>query len=106
MRKASLNDEVTAFDVAEAAHSLAEKLHIRVRRGGRRQIANRHRLYGLLRARRQRPCGCATEQRDEVAPLHSITSSARASSEGGTVRAKARRGGSHTPTLDPRARLA
>src|SRR5262245_45726341 len=32
----------------------------------------------LLRARRERPCdGCAAEQRDEVAPPHSITSSAR-----------------------------
>jgi hypothetical protein len=27
--------------------------------------------------------GCATKQRDELAPLHSITSSARASSVGG-----------------------
>src|SRR5260221_14668733 len=39
----------------------------------------------LLRARRERP-GCrAAEQRDEVAPFHSITSSARASSVCGTV---------------------
>ena len=28
----------------------------------------------------------AAEQRDELAPFHSITSSARASSDGGTVR--------------------
>src|SRR5262245_46898498 len=42
-----------------------------------------HRL--LLRARRERPCsGRAAEQRDERAALHSITSSARASSVGGT----------------------
>src|SRR5215475_5651338 len=41
----------------------------------------------LLRARRERPrCHRAAEQRDERAPLHSITSSARASSESGTVR--------------------
>src|SRR5262249_28464919 len=32
------------------------------------------------------PSRCATEQRDELAPLHSITSSARARSVGGTVR--------------------
>jgi hypothetical protein len=39
---------------------------------------------GLLRTRRERPRGRrATEQRDELAPLHSITSSARASSIGG-----------------------
>jgi hypothetical protein len=38
-------------------------------------------------ARRKRPYDCrAAEQRDERAALHSITSSARASSIGGTVR--------------------
>ena len=43
----------------------------------------------LLRPRRQRPrCRRAAEQRDELAPLHSITSSARASSVGGTVEAE------------------
>src|SRR5262249_32737270 len=36
------------------------------------------RLLRLLRARRERPCGRAADQRDELAPLHSITSSARA----------------------------
>src|SRR5262245_53241467 len=40
----------------------------------------------LLRARRERPRRRAAEQRDELAPLHSITSSAVASSVGGTVR--------------------
>src|SRR5262249_39431328 len=41
----------------------------------------------LLRARRQRPCDRrATEQRDELAPLHSITSSASASSPCGKAR--------------------
>src|SRR5262249_42895429 len=44
-----------------------------------------HRHRRLLRARRERPRGCAAEQRDEIAAFHSITSSARASSEGGTV---------------------
>ena len=38
---------------------------------------------GLLRARRQRPSRRAAEQRDELALVHSITSSARASSVGG-----------------------
>src|SRR6266516_7214500 len=51
-------------------------------------------LYGrsiaLLRPCRERPCGRrAAEQRDERAPLHSITSSARASSIGGTSRPSA-----------------
>ena len=46
-----------------------------------------HRHPWLLRARRERPRACrAAEQRDEVAPLHSITSSAVASSLSGTVR--------------------
>src|SRR5215475_12748901 len=40
-----------------------------------------HRHGRLLRARRERPRGCrAAEQRDKLAPVHSITSSARASS--------------------------
>src|SRR5262249_51962697 len=55
----------------------------------RAQKPNGRQLAGLLRARRERPC-CrrATEQRDELAPLHSITSSARASSMGGYVQAE------------------
>src|SRR5262249_6523244 len=57
-------------------------------------IARRHWQKGadpphalsLLRAGRERPRRRTAEQRDELAALHSITSSARASSEGGTVR--------------------
>src|SRR5262245_25997326 len=51
-----------------------------------------HRYRRLLRARRERPsCGRAAEQRDELAPPdHSITSSARARSVGGTSRPSAR----------------
>src|SRR5262245_48526797 len=44
---------------------------------------------GLLRPRREWPCRHATEERDEIAPPHSITSSARASSVGGTSRPSA-----------------
>ena len=45
-----------------------------------------HRHRRLLRPRRERPrCRRTAEKRDELAPLHSITSSARASSDGGTV---------------------
>jgi hypothetical protein len=40
-------------------------------------------------ARREWPCRRAARQRDEVAPSHSITSSARASSLSGTVRPSA-----------------
>src|SRR5262245_12344285 len=54
-------------------------------RGGRRvarpQQADAANASRLLRARRERPCGRrAAKERDELAPLHSITSSARASS--------------------------
>src|SRR5262249_44039334 len=46
-------------------------------------------LRRLLRARHHRPSRRAAEQRDEVAPSHSITSSAAASSLSGTVRPSA-----------------
>src|SRR5262249_10261201 len=38
------------------------------------------------RSRRDRPCSRPADERDELAPPHSITSSARASSVGGTSR--------------------
>src|SRR5439155_54779 len=41
--------------------------------------ADSHGLAGLLRVRRERPRGRATEQSDELAPFHSISSSASAS---------------------------
>src|SRR5262245_10389345 len=46
-------------------------------------------LLRLLRARRERPRRRAADDLDELAPLHSITSSARASSVGGIVRPSA-----------------
>src|SRR5262245_9326890 len=47
------------------------------------------RLPQLLRTRLERPCRRGAEQRDELAPLHSITSSARASTAGGISRPSA-----------------
>src|SRR5262249_2518871 len=44
----------------------------------------------LLRPRHHRPCCRAAEQRDEVAALHSVTSSARGRRLGGTSRPSAR----------------
>jgi len=45
-----------------------------------------HWYHGLLRPRRERPRRHrAAEQPHELSSVHSITSSARASSEGGTV---------------------
>src|SRR5215468_6926810 len=56
----------------------------------RQRGSSNHRHRRLLRARRERPSNRrAAEQHDEVAPLHSMTSSARASSVGGTVRPSA-----------------
>src|SRR5262249_8874775 len=51
------------------------------------QHADASQLPRLLRAHRERPRDRrAAEQRDELAPVHSIISSARASNDGGTVR--------------------
>ena len=58
-----------------------------VRSGGALMEEADHRHRRLLRPRRERPrCSRAAKQRDELPPFHSITSSARASSVGGTVR--------------------
>src|SRR5258708_19131620 len=55
--------------------------------GLRHQHADAPRALALLPARRERPRrSSATEERDELAPFHSITSSARASTVGGISR--------------------
>src|SRR5262249_24430135 len=65
-------------------------LSFRVVRARGHQHADAPHPLALLRARRERPRGCRTaEQRHELAPPHSITSSARASSVEGTVRPSA-----------------
>jgi hypothetical protein len=57
---------------------------------GERALKNPIRRRRLLRADGERPRDCrAAEQRDERAAPHSITSSARASNMGGTVRPSA-----------------
>src|SRR6516164_11301637 len=58
--------------------------------GEAHQYADPPHSVGLLRARRHRPSGhCAAEKRNERAPLHSITSSARANRVDGTWRPSA-----------------
>src|SRR5262245_62087326 len=52
-----------------------ERLVISVGGGTNREKSKSDRTFALLRARRSRPCRRAAEQRDEGAPLHSITSS-------------------------------
>jgi hypothetical protein len=51
--------------------------------GSGHQHADAPHALGLLCARRKRPCRHAADERDELAPPHSITSSARASKIGG-----------------------
>src|SRR6516164_6699461 len=78
---------VLAVDVTDLAYPIAECGPIARSVFGRRSIHDRnHRHRRLLRPRRERPCRRAAEQRDELAASdHSITSSAVASSDGGTV---------------------
>src|SRR5262249_28272354 len=61
--------------------------HLRAKLQGRSYAGPRRTAGHMLPARRERPRDRrAAEQRDEVAPLHSITSSVNASSVGGTSR--------------------
>src|SRR5262245_51994202 len=83
--------DVLAFDVAgflqplpESGHKMCER---RARRDGAEEPDHRHRR--LLRARRERPRRRAAKERDELAPFHSITSSARPISGSGMVRPRA-----------------
>src|SRR5262249_15468290 len=89
------------LDIAACAHGPAELPQIIKQRGNfswrdrivfkpRNHHADPSRPLGLLRARRERPCRRTAKQRDERAPLHSITSSARATSSGGRSRPSAR----------------
>src|SRR5262249_38124608 len=76
---------VLALDIACLSETLAKRAQTLDNRLGRSDFEKPyHRHRRLLRARRERPRRRAAEQRDECAALHSITSSARASSVGGT----------------------
>src|SRR5262249_56756346 len=95
LRPAILDSDGSALDPAKFTQPLHESRgpRIPVQRRARPQKADGWQLR-LLRPRRERPrCRCAAEQRDELAALHrcdhSITSSARASSVGGTSRPSA-----------------
>src|SRR5262249_7507703 len=86
-----LEGEILSFDVPKLAHPLIESHpEGECPRIWRRRTHAQYPRWSLLRARRERPRGRrAAEQRDECAALHSITSSARARSVGGTVRPSA-----------------
>src|SRR5262249_26692996 len=83
--------DVLAFGEPCRCQTLTEaRNHGRGHRKRRAAQEPDHRHPCLLRPRRKRPCGRpAAEQGDEVAAFHSITSSARASSVGGTSRPSA-----------------
>ena len=83
--------EIAAVCPAQHFKRLPERRHIglrfRIVLGQRTQHANPSDTSQLLPTSRERPCHCcAAKKRDELAPFHSITSSARASSVCGTLR--------------------
>src|SRR5262245_18946025 len=92
LRPTNLDDDGTALDPSEFAQPLF-KSGDPLARGGTRLPAQKpdgRQLARLLGPRRERPRRSAAEQTDEfAAPHHSITSSARASSVGGTSRPSA-----------------
>src|SRR5262249_2528819 len=80
-RPAMLDCDGSALDPAELAKPFQKRGVPRALRPTRSRAEKPDRRQLLLRARRERPRGRrAAEQRDELAALHSITSSARASS--------------------------
>src|SRR5262249_8800046 len=84
---AKLVGDVAPFDITEVAHPAREFLaEWIVVRGSRPDVPDTRRLARLLRARRERPRGCADDWREERASLHSITSWAGTSRPGGTVK--------------------
>src|SRR5262249_2932236 len=92
LRPAVLDRHILALDVAGFTKALAECGQIACTIDRRRAAEEpNHRHRRLLRACRERPRRrCAAEERYDLAPPHhSITSSARASSVGGTSRPSA-----------------
>src|ERR1700704_2208752 len=86
---AEINTQVTTYGPPRLLHPLQEccetRLTLGVLSGEVQKHADAPHLVALLRACGQWPCrGCAAEHLDELPAPHSITSSARASSVGGT----------------------
>jgi len=88
-----MNFQVTAFDPTVLQQtqpkSCNSSLPFRIGFRGRNQYAEPPHAVALLRTRDERPRCSAPDRRNELAPPHSITSSARLSSAGGTVMPKA-----------------
>src|SRR5439155_3400935 len=90
LRPAVFDRNILSLDVAGFAQSLAERGYIRGNRTGRRSAEDtdhRHRL--LLGAQRRGRGHRAAQNEHEFAVVHSMTSSARARIDGGTVRPSA-----------------
>src|SRR5258706_8269310 len=93
LAKPDIDPKILTFVPAEALKHLSHGRNtvgrIRVLLSGRKQDTDAPHPTGLLRARRERPRDrCAGKQRDELASYHSITSSARKSTDGGMVRSR------------------
>src|SRR5262249_56349306 len=84
--RTKFKDQIMPFGISEPAHLLTECCEQRVRKFPTWcKDADARRPTRRLRPCRQRPrYRRAAEERDEMPPPHSITSSARASSVGGT----------------------
>src|SRR5262249_48783411 len=93
VRPAILERDVAAFDIAGLAQTLMNGVDIaRVGRSRRRSEKPDHGHRALLRARDRGPCERGhgrADERYECAPVHSIASSASASSLSGTARPSA-----------------
>src|ERR1700730_11770383 len=78
LRPAILDRQILAFDITSFFQALAERAQavwvVKVGRIDAEKPDYRHRW--LLRTRRERPCRRDAKQRNELAPSHSITSSA------------------------------
>src|SRR5262249_77638 len=87
---AKIDSGVASTRPAELSKALLKYGHAGAEIGiafrNRHQHADTTNSLRLLRACCERPCRRAADQRDELAPFHSITSSARASSAGGISR--------------------
>jgi hypothetical protein len=87
-RPPDLDLKVATFDPAELTEPLHESRQpgaTNRRSSGPQESESSHSVR-LLRPRCDRPRRRAAEQRDDLAPLQSITSSAIESSDGGTIR--------------------
>src|SRR5438128_10733829 len=90
VREAILKKNVAPLDIAELLYGSAEGPKILRRRGSGAAVQDTDESRGSLPcARRKRPCRHAAEERNELPPPHSITSSARARKLGGISRPSA-----------------